>query len=254
MSSIAACDSCGKPDATPAVVPAEAGEESPDAEEAEPPVPFDGSPGDLGKRFRDAGPRIEAGAGDAEAPIDPACSGASLSFSAVLADPRCAIGSSRAKLLRAEIEFDGGAAPLKQEAKLDPGPSATPDGIRVVLRLVNAGTTTLTLPLSHHTKLPAFTTLAEDAHRAIFELEPPKLENVTDSQKPRFAVLALPPRGAVTATVTVGTTIARRIAPACDAGTCAPPKLPKGKYTLYLGQLVTDVEAGAPAKVEISVP
>ena len=263
LSTLAACDSCGKPDAGPDAATSDAGAPTDEAasgtggdDEPSTALDYDGSPGDLGKRFRDSGPKVEAGSGDAEAPIDRACTGASLSFVAVLVDPKCAIGLSRAKQLRAEIEAsnDGGAAPLKQEAKLDPGPSATPDGIRVEVKLVNVGKTTLNLPLSHHSKLPAFTALAEDAHKAIYELEPPKLENVTDATKPRFAVMALAPGGKATATVNVGTTVARRIAPACDAGTGGPPSLPQGKYTLHIGQLVTDVEAGAPARGEITVP
>ncbi|MBS2014368.1 MAG: hypothetical protein JST00_15885 [Deltaproteobacteria bacterium] len=277
LSTVAACDSCGKPETSPAVTDA-ADEASPApaaAEESDPVGPYDGSAADLGKRFRDAAPRLEGGAlGDAEAwVVDPACgpaasapradaSAGATSFVSVLLDPRCAIGSARAKQLRADLEGDGGGAPLKQEAKLDPGPSAVAEGFRVEVRLVNAGRQPLILPLSHHSKLPAFTALAEDAHRAIFELEPPTLDGVTDTARPRFAALSLPPGGAAVATVNVTPKITRRIAPACpeegrgagEGGTCSPPKLPKGRYTLHVGQLVTDVEAGAPARIEIVVP
>lgn len=260
LSTIAACDSCGRPDAGsagPADV-ADAGEEASvdPAGDDEPPssaLDYDGSPGDLGKRFREAGPRIEAGAGDAEAPIDPACTGVSLSIVSVLLDPKCAIGMGRVKQLRTEIEATG-STPLKQEAKLDLGPSATPDGIRVELKLVNIGKTTLKVPLNHHSKLPAFTAVAEDAHKAIYELEPPKLELVTDSPIPRFAVMALAPGGKATAMVNVSTGITRRLAPDCEAGSsCAPPKLPKGKYTLHIGQILTVLEAGTTAQVELVV-
>lgn len=261
LSTVAACDSCGKPDAAP-VGPADAADAGEEATVVEPggddepssALDYDGSPGDLGKRFREAGPKVEAGAGDAEAPIDPACTGVSLSIVSVLLDPKCAIGMGRVKQLRMEIEASG-STPLKQEAKLDPGPSATPDGIRVELKLVNTGKTTLKVPLNHHSKLPAFTAVAEDAHKAIYELEPPKLDLVTDSPIPRFALMALAPGGRATAIVNVSPVITRRIAPDCEAGsTCAPPKLPRGKYTLHLGQILTVLEAGATARIEIAVP
>lgn len=277
LSTVAACDSCGKTEASPAT--ADASEEAASAPvaaaESDPVGPYDGSAADLGKRFRDAAPRLEGGPpGDAEAwLVDPACgpaagaargdaSAGATSFVSVLLDPRCAIGSARAKQLRADLEGDGGAVALKQEARLDPGPSAVAEGLRVEVRLVNTGKLPLVLPLSHHSKLPAFTALAEDARRAIFELEPPTLDGVTDSVRPRFAALSLPPGGAAVAAVNVTPKITRRIAPACPAdgngsgegGACAPPKLPKGRYTLHVGQLVTDVEAGPPARIEIVVP
>lgn len=261
LSTATACDSCGKPDAGPAAAPdaADAGDEAsfgPSGDdEPSTALEYDGSPSDLGKRFRDSGPKVEAGPGDAEAPIDPACTGVSLSIVAVLLDPKCAAGMGRAKQLRLELEAAGAGTPLKQEAKLDPGPSATPGGIRVEVKLVNVGKTTLKIPLNHHSKMPAFTAVAEDAHKALYELEPPKLELVTDSTLPRFAVMALAPGGKATAMVDVSTTITRRLAPDCEAGsTCAPPKLPKGKYTLHLGEILTVLETGGSADVAITVP
>lgn len=253
------CDSCSRPASPPdgaaESVDAAARVDDDDAGSTMVPYDDDASPADWGKRFREAGPKVEA---DAEAPLDPACSGAEVSLASALADPRCAIGSGKAKAIRAELEREGKKLPLRQEAKLvaaTSGPSAgdgSAGGATVAVRLVNTGTTTITLPLSYSSQLPAFTALAEDARRALFELEAPRLTIAEGSRtgKPRFARIALPPGGAATVTVVVGTTVVRRLDPPCDAGTCAPARLPGGKYTLHVGQLVSDVETGAPARVE----
>jgi hypothetical protein len=218
--------------------------------------------GDAGLRFRDAEPQItrklgeDAGADDA--PPDPACASAEIDFASAVVDARCAIGSGRAKRLRATLERDGGALPLSQQAKM------SPDGV-VTLRLVNTGKAPLALPLSFHPKLPTFTVLAEDEKRAIYELAPPRFEvPAADAggDRARFARIVLPPGGVATATLTVTPTAVRRVAPACadggsdgrsdggvGGGACSPGRLPNGRYTLYVGELLTDVEAGPPARV-----
>jgi len=245
------CDSCAKPAADG--VTADAAEPAASAVStgpAEPEPDPDASAAEIGKRFRDAAPKIDP---DAEAPVDAACSGAELSFEKVVADLRCAIPSSKAKELRAGLDRDGGRLPLEQQARVVDGGDGGER--RVEVRLVNRGTETLVLPLSHHSKLPAFTALAEEPKRALYELEAPRLELAAPAgdagrDRPRFARIALPPGGAATATVVVSAKVTRRLDPPCEAGTCAPAELPKGKYVLHLGQLVSDVEAGAPARVE----
>lgn len=239
---------------------------------------FDGS-----TRFLDAGPKVAI---DPDGPVDPACSGPEIAFAIAVVDKRCAIGSARAKQLRALLERDAGALPLKQEAK------AGAEG-EITLRLVNSGTAPLTLPLSYSSKLPAFTVLAEDERHAIFELEAPRfdvgLPGGPDASaangRAHFARIVLPPGGAAVATIVVSPVIARLVGRRGGAGVGAagggggsvrggldggdagadklpdggapqrePARLAKGKYVLHVGELLTDVEAGAPARVTLQVP
>jgi hypothetical protein len=209
--------------------------------------------GDGGGRFADAEPGVAL---DPDGPIDPACTGAEIALAVAVLDARCAIGSGRAKQLRALLERDAGPLPLKQEASL------TSDG-KVLLRLVNTGASALMLPFSFHAKLPAFSALAEDELHALYELEPPtaRLESASDGgagERPHFARVLLPPRAAAFATVTISPTVARvigrRPGAACadagaDGGGCVVTRLLKGRYVLHIGELLTDVEAGPPARV-----
>lgn len=199
-------------------------------------------------RFRDAGPGVEV-----DSPIDPACRGGELSFAAVVVDERCAVDLRRSKKLRARLERDGGAPRgLHQEA------SAAAGG-RITLRLVNGGTTAVTLPLSFHNKLPAFSVLAEDDRHTIYELEPPLLDLRDPGQgnRTRLARMELAPGGIATATVAIVPTITKVLArgagdpcKGADAGgACASNVLVRGRYVLHIGELITDVEAGDPARV-----
>ena len=212
---------------------------------------------EAGNRFRDAEPKVVV---DPDGPVDTACSGPALALEVAVVDKRCAIGSGRAKQLRAILEVDGGAPlSLKQEAKV------VPDG-RVALRLVNTGSATLTLPLSFSAKLPAFTVLAEDERHTLYELEPPRLEVAAGSpeatarnDRPHFARIVLAPGGAALATITIGGGVVRVVGRGpgdrCDGGpACAPSRLSKGHYTLHVGELLTDVEVGAPARVAFDLP
>jgi hypothetical protein len=187
---------------------------------------------------RDAQPGVEAGA------IDPACTGDDLDLAAVVVDPRCAIRSAQAK----HLLVDGGTA-LTQDAKREA------DG-RVLVRLINAGKTSLTLPISWHPKLPAFSALAEDEeHHALYELQMPELDvaGAADAGS-HIARIVMPSGGIAHARVVVSTNITKRIAPSCDdGGTCAPARLPPGKYTLHIGQLVCDVPGGPPARIPWTV-
>lgn len=215
--------------------------------------------GDAQSRFRDAEPKVEL---DRDGPVDPSCTGAEIAFAAVVVDPRCAIGSARAKQLRKILERDGGAPlPFRQDAKV------AEDG-RVVVRLINTGTAPVTLPLSYSSKLPAFTVLAEDDRHTIYELEPPRFEagipgapdaSVAD-ERAHFARIVLAPSAVATATITIQPAIARVLArgagvgKGADGGPSAPGRLARGKYVLHVGELLTDVEVGAPARVTWTLP
>jgi hypothetical protein len=184
--------------------------------------------------------------------IDPACAAPEMDLGAVVLDQRCAVTSARAKDLLADLQRDGGAARLVQDAHVA-------DGGRVVLRLVNTGHAPVTLPLSWAPRVPAVSALADDAAgHALYELEPPALEMPGGPDAGvRFARIVLAPGAFATARFVPSATIAKRIAPRCepsDGGTCAPPRLPPGRYGLHVGQLVVDVETGAPARVEWQVP
>lgn len=223
-----------------------------DAEAAEP-----GEPGPTGavpsahRPGRDAEPSVdEARVLDASVVDEQACTGAEIDLTALLFDRRCAIGSSAAKRMSSALE-DAAARPvLRQQAKL-----LGED--RVELRLVNDGLAPVALPLSWHPKVSMFTALAEDEpNRAIYELEAPRLElpeAAAGHTGARFARIVLPPKGVGVARVTVTNVVTKRIAPSCEAGTCAPAKLPPGTYVLHVGELLADVEAGAPAEVKWTV-
>lgn len=215
----------------------------------------DGAVVDATNRFADASPRAEIAP---EGPVDPACSGAEIKFSSVVVDPRCAIGSARARQLRAALERDGGPpVTLRQEARIDG------EG-RVVLRMVNTGVAPLTLPLSYSAKLPAFTALAEDERHAVVELEPPTFDVKEDvgarvdassaNDRAHFARIVLPPGGAAVATITIHPAVTKVLTRAPDGGESAPGRLRKGRYVLHVGELLTDVEAGPPARVTWVLP
>jgi hypothetical protein len=213
---------------------------------------------DASNRFRDAEPKVEI---DRDGPVDPVCTGAEIAFATVVVDARCAIGSGRAKQLRALLERDGGASTLRQEAKVGA------DG-RLVVRLVNSGSAPLILPLSFSAKLPAFTVIAEDDRHSLYELEAPRFEvgpagvdASAANDRPHFARIVLPAGGVAIATIAVDAAVARVVgrsaaAEKCpDGGTaCAPSRLPKGRYVLHVGELLTDVEAGPPARVTWDLP
>ena len=208
--------------------------------------------GDASTRFRDARPKVDR---DLEGPADPACTGAELAFATAVVDARCAITSVRARKLRALLERDGGLG-LRQDAKV------AADG-RVALRLVNKSGTSLALPLSFHGKLPAFSVLAEDERHTLYELESPELElrDRGEGSRSHFARIVLPPEGVAVATFKVSPTILRVLGRGAtdpcrtsDAGACSATKLAKGHYVLHVGELLTDVEAGAPARVELDLP
>jgi hypothetical protein len=188
---------------------------------------------------------------DGGGPIDPACSGTAIDLARVIVDAKCATTSSVAKTLRARYEASPSKA-LRQEAK------RADDG-RVEVRLVNGGATAIAVPLSWHPKIAAFLVLADDdKERGVYELEPPRLDVAREasSNAPRFARILLPPGGVAFARVAIDPKVVRRVGPCADSGTpCAPAELARGKnWTLHVGQLVTDVETGAPATIAWDLP
>ena len=245
------CDGCqGKPSASGN---AEAGADAGvGASRAEPEDEGEGGVSaellEAGSRFRDAQPKAEA---DLDGPVDPACAGgkgADVALASAVVDPRCAIGRVRARQLRALLEHDGGPpAPLRQEAKL------LEDG-RIVHRLVNIGPTALTLPLIFSASLPAFLVMAEDEGQTLYELASPRFDVTASKGRAHFARIVLEPGGAAVATITldpaIASVVARRGGDRADAGAA---KLPKGHYVLRVGELLTDVEAGAPARLPFDV-
>ena len=209
--------------------------------------------GDGGNRFRDAEPKVVV---DPDGPVDPSCTGMDIQLAVAVMSPRCAIGSGRAKQLRAALENDAGPIALRQEAKVTGGGSGGSEG-SVTLRLVNSGLTILTLPLSYSAKLPAFTVLAEDDRHAIFELQAPRFDvagSTASRERPHFARIVLPPGGAAVATIAIEKGIVKRLDRGAPIDGGPPPRLSKGRYVLHVGQLLADVEAGAPARVTWDLP
>lgn len=213
--------------------------------------------GDASMRFRAAAPGIDV---DLGGPPDPACTGLEIALAVAVVDVRCAIDSARAKKLRALLERDGGVAGLRQEARVI-------EGNRVALRIVNGGGSTLLLPVGFHGKLPAFSVLAEDERHTLYELAPPPLalRDPGEGSRSHVARIALPPGGAASATLTITPAIVRVLGrgagdrckgvdASAPKGPCDLAALPKGTYVLHVGELLTDLELGAPARVTWSLP
>jgi hypothetical protein len=235
-------------------------------EEADPPSELLGVSTDVGERivgdastrFRDAAPSIDV---DIEGPPDPACTGGDVALASAIVDVRCATDAARAKKLRALLERDGGAAGLRQEARVV-------EGGRLALRLVNGSGSTLVLPLSFHGKLPAFSVLAEDERHTLYELAPPALElrDPGEGARTHFARIALTPGGSASAILAIAPAIVRVLgrgagdpcrgvdAAPQDGGPCNLASLPKGTYVLHVGELLTDVAIDAQARVIWTLP
>lgn len=184
--------------------------------------------------------------------VDPACTGATIELATALADRRCATNAATAKALRAAIEADAKlAGALKQEAKRGA------DG-RLEVWLVNGGAKPVTVPLSWHPKIPAFVVLADNPNEnVLYELETPRLEvgraedGDAGAAGARFARVVLPPSGRAVARITIEPKVVKRVdRKVVDGGApAAPARLAPGKWTLHVGQLVTDVETGEPATI-----
>lgn len=238
------CGSCSRADAPAPSGSEEAAASALTTEEDDAGADDDGIDGDASTVARGGRHlRHRSDASAALAPLDAACRGESVDLVRVLFDERCAVDRvTAARLLGAN-----GATKLEQRAEVE-------EGGAVVVTLVNAGPKGVTLPLSYHERLPAFSALALDEAKNLFELVPPRFARPTDSDagaKARFARVFLPPGGRARATVIVSPVVVRRIAPKCegDAASCAPSRLAPGRYSLHVGQLLADVAAGPPAVV-----
>jgi hypothetical protein len=175
------------------------------------------------------------------------CSGSAVDLAQAISDPACAITSGIAKSTRAvfEVAEDAGRSSLKQEAvRLEDG--------RVEVRLVNKGALAAALPLSWHPKIPAFIVLADSVkEKAIYELEAPSLAVDLDGgpATARFARVTIAPGGYAFARIAIDPKIVKRAGKTtADAGP-VPEKMGEGKWTLHVGQLVTDVFTGEPASL-----
>lgn len=189
----------------------------------------------------------EAAAPIAEIDAATPCSGSTIDLAAVISEPACAITSGIAKSTRAvfEIAEDAGKLSLKQEAvRLDDG--------RVEVRLVNKGAQPSALPLSWHPKIPAFIVLADNGkEKVIYELEAPPLAVDLDGGPPtaRFARVTIAPGGYAFARIAIDPKIVKRAGKAGPDSGPLPAKIGEGKWTLHIGQLVTDVFTGEPASI-----
>jgi hypothetical protein len=201
------------------------------------------------------------------AALPPVCEGKSLSLIQSVTDERCAI-------LHEEWASLAPPTAIRPKAELEP-----PTTIR--FSLTNPGDTTIDLPLRFQAASAQLTCVAEDKDHVLYELAPPTLldlpsdagagEGITDPAKLRAirqdsilrdggkarvhsARVRLAAKGSISARFTVNPTIEKRIAPRCDGGSCTPPaKLPKGHYTLHVGQIFVDLGPEL-ARLEIDIP
>lgn len=184
-------------------------------------------------------------AADVGAPAASPCAGMTVDLAAVVSDPTCAITGAIAKSARAIFEMaeDAGRHSLEQRAmRLDDG--------RVELRLLNKGTLPAAVPLSWHPKIPAFIVLADNPkEKAIYELEPPVLAVDLDGgpATARFARATISPGGYAFARIAINPKITKRAGKSAGDAGPVPAELGAGKWTLHIGQLVTDVFTGEPA-------
>jgi hypothetical protein len=219
-----------------------------------------------------AAPGAEAGAGGHldERRLDPFCEGPSIALVAAAVDARCAIAERAYTSLLAEAAErspDGAAppSPLRQIARRD--------GDRVRVTLANLGTAPVDVPLRLRAgkRELAFSVLAEDASHSVFELAPahPELEPAAGDAAARDAAagdasagdvrtsrIRLPPAGVAIARLAIDLHVVKRLEPGAppDASASASgprpgERLPRGKYLLHIGQLVTELETGPPAHV-----
>lgn len=210
--------------------------------------------------------------------MDVVCEGVSLSLLGAAIDERCATSERDYKLLTR----DGGVS-RETEARLRQ--VARREGDKIVFSLVNRSKAPSVVPLRFHPGRSnlAFSIIAEDAQHAVFELAPPLLDldasrgadagtsltfvGVGRRQAPpvardggtfervHTARIRLPPDGTANVHITIDTRVVTRLHPPCgDASNCAPVRLRKGRYALYVGQLLAEIDTGPPARLEWDVP
>jgi hypothetical protein len=95
----------------------------------------------------------------------------------------------------------------------------------------------------------------------LYELEPPRLDvgagdGGAGDGRPHFARIVLAPGAAAVATIAINPAVVRTMGrgTGSDGGGGAPAKLTKGRYVLHVGELLADVDAGAPARVTWDLP
>jgi hypothetical protein len=247
---IAGCEKCGAPSPSSSSSSSEPGEEAGVAN-------VGGSASASGGRHGSRADEPKAEAAWLDASVDAACTGPTIDLVVAMSDPRCGTTSTIAKALRAALEADGGggAPALRQRAR------RVEDG-SVELSIVNGGRAPIALPLSHHPKIASFVVLAsEPTAKAVFELEAPALPlrpvgaGGIDAGA-RFVRIILPPAGVASVRIAIDTKVVRRVDPTKQADTDAGPaplRLPAGRWTLHVGQLLTDVETGEPATISWDV-
>lgn len=240
-----------------------------------------------GMQARDLEAREEARR-DAGAVTDPACVGTELSLFDAALNERCTISEHEYLRLTSSWErFDGGGTTsLRQEARTDEG--------YVVFALVNASAAPRAIPIRLSLeRSSAFSVLADDGHGLVYELAAPQVqpgvvraaealmkrprrrvqgrrahdlpatgEDAGSPSHVQTSAIRLASGGRATARLTIDPTIVARLGPKGAMPSCGPDAgqdasacaLPKGRYTLYVGQLLSEIEAGPPARVVWNAP
>ncbi len=214
--------------------------------------------------------------------IDPACEGRSLALFEAAFDPRCATSALEYGRLKSEHPQDAGKGRdgLKQDARGEDG--------RLVFSIVNPSTVARSVPMRVSAeRTNAFSVLAEDARGEVFELAAPKIESGADAGaaparrvgharehdrrtgdagpgRVYTTAIRLLPDGRATVTMTIDPSVVARLAPRAanlppcagneHDGGCLPARLPKGRYTLHVGQLFSEIDTGPPARVVWDAP
>jgi hypothetical protein len=187
--------------------------------------------------------------------IPAACDGFAIPLIEAALDDRCAVSERDWAAL-----VDGGSRQregrgLRQEVRLD--------GDAVVFSLVNHGEAATVIPLRLHPNRPeqAVSVVVEDDRHAVFELFPPFIDVARSrldggAGRVRSARIRVAAGGAASLRLHIDPRVAKRLdqngnaTPCGDAQPCTPHHLPKERYVLYVGQLITDVDAGPPAHME----
>jgi hypothetical protein len=212
------------------------------------------APGDAAALVDRDPARDDAGAGGDldRRRVDPSCEGMAVDLLAAAADPRCAIDEAAyAALVPRDAGPDAGSSRLRQIIRRNG------DALSLVIANITTAAIDLPIRLQEATAARGLSILAEDERHAVFELAPPRVDadagrQAGDAGPVRTARVRLPIAGTAIVRFAVDPRIARRVDPpspdAGDAGRLAE-QLPKGRYVLHVGQLLTELETGPPARV-----
>jgi hypothetical protein len=223
--------------------------------------------------------------------MDPACEGRALSLFAVALDDRCATSEREYARLASE-KVDGGSAArrLKQEARLEDArlvfsivnssPEAAPCALPIRVSPERSSAFSV---LAENARGEVFELAApkldpEGARvadagaprrrlgQARLSHDPTRDGGLPGLVRVHTSVIRLLPDGRATVKMTIDPAILARLAPRgpaqrpCsdagggDGGNCLPAQLPKGRYTLYVGQLLSEIDTGPPAQVVWDAP